>query len=88
MSTWLRKTKNVPGSAPGGYVWNTPEDVVEVTDDWLAADLLEIPDAGFLSVPAPEAEPEKDAESEASATPAKPARKSAAKAPAKTEIQE
>lgn len=54
MSTWLRKTKGVPGSAPGGYEWNTTDDVVEVTDDWLAADLLDIPDAGFVSVAAPE----------------------------------
>lgn len=50
---WLRKTRGVPGSAPGGLVWNTPEDVREV-DDALAADLLEIPDAGFVSVSAPE----------------------------------
>lgn len=54
MSTWLKKTKGVPGSAPGGYEWPDTETVVEVHDDALAADLLEIPDAGFVTVPAPE----------------------------------
>jgi hypothetical protein len=104
MSTWLRKTKDVPGGA-GGYVWNTTEDIVEVEDDWLAGDLLDIPDAGFVSVAAPERdgesggdsgeEPAPDAgadapqEPEAEKAPAKPARKTAAsKAAAKTPVQE
>ena len=87
---WLRKTKGVPGSAPGGLEWHTAEDVVEVEDS-LAAELLEIPDAGFLSVPPPaSAEEEGDGGESApeTAAPAKPARKTAAKAPAKTEVQE
>jgi hypothetical protein len=99
MSAWLRKTQGVPGSAPGGLVWNTPEDVVEVEDEALAADLLGIPGGGFLSVPAPEEIPENDDETDSEgekadtpqgdAAPAKPARKTAAsKAAAKTEIQE
>ena len=88
MSAWLRKTSGVPGSAPGGLVWTTAEDVVEVDDDALVADLLGIPDAGFVTVPAPAEEPEKGAEAEGAPAPAKTARKSAAKAPAKTEIQE
>jgi hypothetical protein len=29
MSAWLRKTSGVPGSAPGGLVWTTAEDVAE-----------------------------------------------------------
>ncbi|MBB4893560.1 hypothetical protein FHS39_002591 [Streptomyces olivoverticillatus] len=51
---WLRKTRLVPGSAPGGYEWNHPEDAVEVPDD-LGLDLVEIPGAGFEEVPAPAA---------------------------------
>lgn len=86
MSVWLRKTK-APGSAPGGLVWNTPEDVVEVEDEDLALALLEIPDAGFLSVAAP-ADPAEEPEKAESDAPAKTARKTAAKAQAKTEIQE
>lgn len=99
VSTWLRKTKLVPGSAPGGYVWDTPEDLVEVEDDILAAELLEIPDAGFVSVPAPAEEPEQEAEaspggegenSAKGGAPAKPASKRAASkaSAAKTEVQE
>jgi hypothetical protein len=42
---WLRKTIT-PGAAPGGYVWDTPADVVDVPDD-LAAELLAIPRGGF-----------------------------------------
>jgi len=89
---WLRKTKGVPGSAPGGLEWHTTEDVVEV-EDGLAVELLEIPDAGFLSVPPPAAAEEEGDGAEVApesekAVPAKPARKTAAKAPAKTEVQE
>ncbi|GGX40655.1 hypothetical protein [Streptomyces noursei] len=51
---WLRKTRLVPGSAPGGYEWNKPDDSVEVPDD-LALELVEIPGAGFEEVPAPAA---------------------------------
>jgi hypothetical protein len=98
MSAWLRKT-NAPGSAPGGYVWNTPEDVVEIEDEALAAELLEIPGAGFVSVPEPEtdasptgggAESSDDGEAKAKDAPAPPrTRKSAApKTVAKTEVQE
>ncbi|MGW1071579.1 hypothetical protein [Streptomyces sp. NPDC002537] len=49
---WLRKTRQLPGSAPGGYAWSTHEDVVEVPDG-LATDLLAIPDAGFTEAAAP-----------------------------------
>ncbi|MFF4403834.1 hypothetical protein [Streptomyces sp. NPDC001404] len=49
---WLRKTRLIPGSAPGGYQWNTPEDIVEVPDE-LGLDLVEIPGAGFEEVPPP-----------------------------------
>lgn len=49
---WLRKTRLIPGSAPGGYQWNTTEDVVEVSDD-LGLDLVGIPGAGFEEVPSP-----------------------------------
>lgn len=45
----LRK-KVAPGSAPGGLVWATAEDVVEVPDE-LAVELLAIPGAGFEHVP-------------------------------------
>lgn len=51
---WLRKIKGLPGAAPGGLSWTSADDVVEVDDD-LAASLLAIPDAGFLSTVAPEA---------------------------------
>lgn len=101
---WLRKTKLLPGSAPGGTVWKTDKDVVEV-DDMLAAQLLEIPDAGFASVQAPEPEqPAPDEHTPAHGTddatgPApetgkdaesKPARKTTASksAAAKTTVQE
>ncbi|MEV5944414.1 hypothetical protein [Streptomyces sp. NPDC051994] len=49
---WLRKTRLIPGSAPGGFEWNAPDDVVEVPDD-LGLDLVEIPGAGFEEVPPP-----------------------------------
>lgn len=49
---WLRKTRNVPGAAPGGYTWGSAEDVVEVPDP-LGADLLAIPGAGFTEAAAP-----------------------------------
>lgn len=95
MSTWLRKTKGVPGSAPGGLEWHTAEDIVEVEDDILAAELLEIPDAGFVTVPAPEPDPARNTaggeqqEPEGEPAPAKPARKTAAsKAAAKTPVSE
>lgn len=51
---WLRKTKGVPGSAPGGYTWDTHDDVVHVPDEDLATDLVAIPDAGFVTVPDPD----------------------------------
>jgi hypothetical protein len=97
MSVWLRKTRGVPGSAPGGLQWHTTEDVVEV-EDVLAGALLEIPDAGFVSVAAPEqaetpSEPEGDAvtaepaESGEQPAASKPARKTAA-ARTKTQVQE
>lgn len=55
----LRKTKLVPGTAPGGYQWNTPDDVVDVPDAF-ALELMAIPDAGFAEVfdPAPQSEPD------------------------------
>lgn len=46
---WLSKLVT-PGAAPGGLVWNTPRDVVEVDDD-LGAELLSI--GGFAEAPAP-----------------------------------
>ncbi|MEV8324513.1 hypothetical protein [Kitasatospora sp. NPDC056731] len=45
----LRKA-HTPGAAPGGLVWSTPDDVVEVPDE-LAVELLAIPGAGFEYVP-------------------------------------
>jgi hypothetical protein len=48
---WLRKSK-VPGSAPGGLVWESLEDVVEVPDEY-GMELLAIRDAGFSEAPAP-----------------------------------
>lgn len=102
MSVWLRKTKGVPGSAPGGLEWHTTEDVVEVEDDALAVALLEIPDAGFVSVAAPEEadgttdtgagnesgdETGQAPDAGEQAAAAKPARKTAASR-AKTQVQE
>ena len=49
---WLRKTRLLPGGAPGGFVWETDQDVVEVPDD-LGLDLVTIPDAGFVEAEAP-----------------------------------
>lgn len=93
---WLKKTKLLPGAA-GSHVWHTREDVVEV-DDALAVELLEIPDAGFVSVAAPEpdatAEPDGEAGGESKDVdepPARPAAKKAAaskSAAAKTPVQE
>lgn len=54
---WLRKTRLLPGGAPGGFVWETDQDVVEVPDD-LGLDLVAIPDAGFV-----EAQPPADTDS-------------------------
>lgn len=51
-TVWLRKTRGVPGSAPGGLQWNSPDDVVEVEYD-LAQELKAIPDAGFVDATAP-----------------------------------
>lgn len=73
MSTWLLKTKGVPGSAPGGYEWHDTDTPVEVHDDALAAELLEIPDAGFATVPAPEHDDAGRARVEVSEGGAKPA---------------
>lgn len=79
---WLRKTRGVPGSAPGGYAWASTEDTVEVPEA-LAAVLLGIPDAGFITVAAPEG----GAEDEEPAVKAA-AKKTAAKTAAKTPVQE
>lgn len=49
---WLRKTRLLPGGAPGGFVWETDQDVVEVPDD-LGLDLVAIPDAGFVEAQPP-----------------------------------
>lgn len=53
----LRKTAGVPAAAPGGYTWETIDDVVEVPDE-LGLDLLNIPGAAFAEVPAPAGKPE------------------------------
>jgi len=45
--TQLRKDQ--PGSAPGGYTWEGPDDVVDVPPD-LAHELLRQPDGGFHEV--------------------------------------
>jgi hypothetical protein len=90
---WLRKTKGVPGSAPGGLEWSTTEDVVEV-DDVLAQALLEIPDGGFVSVPAPEPEPAQEPNKESggaskdAGAAAASKKASASKAAAKTPVSE
>ena len=81
---WLRKTRGVPGGAPGGYVWTTTEDVVEVPEE-LASVLVEIPDAGFITVPEPE--PTKEEVVEAP-TPAAAKKAVSAKSAAKTQVQE
>lgn len=47
---WLRKTRLLPGSAPGGHEWKSTDDKVEVDDD-LGMALVEIPGAGFEEVP-------------------------------------
>lgn len=78
---WLRKSR-APGSAPGGYIWTTAEDAVEVPDD-LGEQLLGIRDAGFSEVapptvkPDPEPDPvddDKDDSGEESDAPATPRR--------------
>jgi len=63
---WLRKSK-VPGSAPGGLVWETLDDVVEVSDE-LGLELLGIRDAGFSEAPAPARGRAKMADAEQSAS--------------------
>lgn len=92
MSTWLLKTKGVPGSAPGGYEWHDTDTPVEVHDDALAAELLEIPDAGFVTVPAPERDDAGTSRTEVSEGDAKPAdapqSESAAAPPADPSTQE
>jgi hypothetical protein len=80
---WLRKTRGVPGSAPGGYAWASTEDTVEVPED-LAVALLQIPDAGFITVTAPEGGAAEDEEPVTRG----PAKKTAAKTAAKTPVQE
>jgi len=81
---WLRKSKGLPGGAPGGFTWTTPQDAVEVPDE-LAGALLAIPDAGFETVAAPEEQDtEKDAappEAPASARKATASKSAAAKTP-------
>lgn len=90
---WLRKTRNLPGGAPGGLIWATERDVVEV-DDVLAAELLEIKDAGFVSVAAPQPGPQEEPDAaahEGEQPPAKaPAKKTAASksAASKTAVAE
>lgn len=64
---WLRKTRLLPGSAPGGFEWNTPDDKVEVPDD-LGLELVEIPAAGFEEVPVADI-PQADATTEVSEAP-------------------
>lgn len=84
----LRKTKGLPGSAPGGFTWATDKDVVEV-DDELAIQLLEIPDAGFVTVAAPEPKSggkTDDADEKDSETAAK--KDAPGKTPTKTQIKE
>lgn len=49
---WLRKTRLLPGGAPGGLVWKSDQDVVEVDGD-LGLELVAIPDAGFVEVEPP-----------------------------------
>ncbi|MDJ0342288.1 hypothetical protein QMK19_03680 [Streptomyces sp. H10-C2] len=94
---WLRKT-TAPGAAPGGLVWTTPDDVVEV-DDGLGVELLSIPGAGFSEAPAPAAEPEAgpsigsedsptDPAAEVVEAPTAPPKKRATRKPAATEIAE
>ena len=41
--------KDAPGSAPGGYTWDGPDDVVDVPPA-LAHELLRQPDGGFHEV--------------------------------------
>lgn len=86
---WLKKTKGVPGSAPGGLEWKSPDDVVEV-DDELAVELLEIPGAGFVSVEAPtEAKAAGDGEDKKESGAAAAKKAAASKPPAaKTAVQE
>jgi hypothetical protein len=57
---WLRKSK-VPGAAPGGLVWQSLDDTVEVPD-LLGAELLAIRDAGFSQAPPPAVEPDEEPE--------------------------
>jgi hypothetical protein len=51
---YVRKNTGLPGSAPGGHTWTSPDDVVEVDDDF-GLTLLAIPDAGFCEVAPPTA---------------------------------
>lgn len=51
--TLLRKDQ--PGTAPGGFKWDGPDDVVDVPRD-LAAELLTSPDGGFHEVEGPSSE--------------------------------
>ncbi|RLU81126.1 hypothetical protein CTZ27_33345 [Streptomyces griseocarneus] len=67
---WLRKTRLLPGSAPGGYEWKTLEDAVKVPDD-LGLDLMQIPGAGFEEVPPPAAKDEVPADAGVTEAPVK-----------------
>ncbi|WP_438489577.1 hypothetical protein [Streptomyces sp. S186] len=94
---WLRKTKLLPGGAPGGYEWNSDQDVVEVPDD-LGAELVAVPDAGFVEVARPAAGSAKrdkpaagdpaDSSSEVVEAPTAAPKKRAARKPASTEVSE
>lgn len=91
---WLRKTRLLPGGAPGGYTWDTDQDVVEVPDD-LGADLVAIPDAGFVEVQPPAGadstkdEPADETPAEVIEAPtAAPKKRAARKPAADTEIAE
>ncbi|MEE6264876.1 hypothetical protein V2E29_04345 [Streptomyces diastatochromogenes] len=90
---WLRKTKLLPGGAPGGYEWNSDQDVVEVPDD-LGVELVAVPDAGFAEVAPPAAKntkvdaPAKETPTDSTAEAPNAPKKRAARKPAATEISE
>lgn len=94
---WLRKTKLLPGGAPGGLEWKSDQDVVEV-DDEIGLELIAIPDAGFSEAapPAssganqdkPAAGAPADSSSEVVEAPTAAPRKRASRKPASTEVSE
>lgn len=93
---WLRKTRLLPGGAPGGFVWETGEDVVEVPDN-LGLDLVAIPDAGFVEVQPPASgkkdkteqdKPAGESEAEVVEAPTAAPKKRTPRKPAGTEVSE